>query len=94
MSISAHLNSVQLKEIIEHERKTNKATSEVQKHMEDGEGVLDPDNSISNLNTDLNIIDNKFDHECLDEVITLLNARPICQSNADWVPGSKYPTAG
>jgi hypothetical protein len=90
MSPSAQLTSEQLKEIIEGAKKTNQGTNEVQEQVEDGEEVLNPDNSISVLSTALNTINNKFEHECLDEAVRLLNAHPICQSTEGCVPGHTY----
>ena len=58
--------------------------------MEDGEGLLDPVNTRSVLNTLLSTINNEFEHECLDEAVRLLNAHPIHQSTDDCVPGHKY----
>ena len=93
MSLSAQLNSEQLKEIIEDEKDTDKGATEVQEQV-DGEEVLDPDNTSSVLNTVLNTINNKFEHECLDEAVTLLNAHPIYQSTDDRVLGHKYSIPG
>jgi len=90
MSLSAQLTSEQLKEIIEDEKNTDKSAREVQQQVEDGEEVLDPDNTSSVLNTVLNTINNEFEHKCLDEAVRLLNVRPICQSTDDRVPGRKY----
>ena len=45
MSSSALLTSEQLTEIIEDEKNTNKSAREVQEQVEDGEEVLDPDNT-------------------------------------------------
>jgi hypothetical protein len=58
--------------------------------VEDGEKVLDPENTSSLLNTVLNTINNQFEHECLDEAVRLLNGHPIQQSPDDRVPGCKY----
>ena len=94
MSPSAQLTSEQVKEIIEDEKKINNGAREVQEQVEDGKEVLDPDYSILVLSTVLNTINNKFEHECLDEVVRLLNARPIRQSTEDRVPGQKYSIPG
>ena len=88
MSPSAKLTSEQLKEISEDGKKTNQGAREVQEQV-DGEEDLDPDNTSSVLNTVLKTINHKFEHECLDEVIRLLNAHPICHSTDDRVPGHK-----
>jgi len=94
MSLSAQHTSEQLKEIIEDEKNTDKSAREVQEQVEDGEEVLDPENSISVLNMILNTINNEFEHECLDKAVRLLNARPIRQSPAASVPGRKYSIPG
>jgi hypothetical protein len=94
MSPSAQLTSEQLKEIIEDEKKTDQGSREVQEQVEDGEEVLDPDNTSSVLSTVLNTINNQFEHKCLDEAVRLLNANPICQSTDDCVPGHKYSIPG
>ena len=57
--------------------------------MEDVQKVLDPENTSSVLNTVLNTINNKFEHECLDEAVRLRNMRPIRQSPDDRDPGRK-----
>jgi len=89
MSLSAQLTSEQLKEIIEDKKNTDKRAREVQGQVEDGEEVLDPENTSSVLNPFLNTINNEFEHECLDEAVRKLNACPICQSLDDRVPGRK-----
>ena len=94
MSLSAQLTSKQLKEIIEDEKNTDKSAREVQEQVEDGEEVLDPENTSAVLNTVLNAINNEFEHECLDEAVRLLNVRPICQSPDERVPGCKYSIPG
>jgi len=58
--------------------------------VQDGEEVLDPDNTRSVLSAVLNTINNEFEHECLDEAIWLLKAHPIRQLIDDRVPGHKY----
>ena len=68
---------------------TDKGAREVQEQV-DGEENLDPDNTSSVLNPVLNTINNKFEHECLDEAVRLLNAHLICQSTDDCVPGHMY----
>jgi len=73
MSPYAQLTSEQLKEIIEDEKKTNTGAREVQEQV-DGKEAFDPDNTCSVLNTVPNTINNKFEHECLDEAVRLLNA--------------------
>jgi len=94
MSISAQLTSEQLKEIIEDEKNTDKSPREVQEQVEDGEGVLDPENTSSVLKMVLNTINNEFEHKCLDEAVRLLNAHSIRQSTEARVPGCKYSIPG
>jgi len=94
MSLSAQLTLEQLKENIEDEMKPNQGGREVQEQVEDGEVVLDPDNTSSVLYTVLNTFNNKFEYECLDEAVRLLNAHPICQSTDDHVPGHKESIPG
>jgi len=94
MSPSAQLTSEQQTEIIEDEKNTDKGAREVQEQVEDGEEVLDPENTSSVLNTVLNPINNEFEHECLDEAVRLLNAHPIRQSTDDHVPGHKDSIPG
>jgi len=83
----------QLKEIIEDEKKTDHGAREVQEQL-DGKEDLDPYNTSSVLSTVLNTINNKFEHECFEEAVRLLNAYPIHQSIDDLVPGHKYSIAG
>jgi len=80
-------SSEQLKEIIQDEMKTAQGAREVQEQVEDGKEVLDPDNTSPVLSTVLNTINNKFDHECLDEAVGLLDVHPIRQSTDDHVQG-------
>jgi len=56
MSLCAQLPSRQLKEIIEDEKDTDRSAREVQERVENGEEVLDPENTSSILNTLLNTI--------------------------------------
>jgi len=74
--------------------KTDQGAREVQEQVEDGEEVLDPQNTSSVLSTVLNAINNEFEHECLDKVVWLLNAHPIRQLTDDHVPGHKYSIPG
>jgi hypothetical protein len=62
--------------------------------VEDGEEVLDPDNTSSVLNTVLITINNEFEHKWLDEAVRLLNDHPIRQSTDDCVPGHNYSIPG
>ena len=73
---------------------TDKSAREVQQQVENSEEILNPENTSSGLNPDLNTINNEFEHECLDEAVRLLNAHPIRQSTADRVPGGKYSIPG
>jgi len=59
MSLTVQLVSEQLKDIIEDDKNTDKSGREVQKQVEDGEEVLDPDNWSSLLNTVINTINNE-----------------------------------
>jgi uncharacterized protein YdeI (YjbR/CyaY-like superfamily) len=79
MSPTAQLTSEQLKEIIEDEKETDQGAREVQEQVEDGEKVLNPDNTRSVLSTDPNTINNEFEHECLDEAVRVLNVHLIRQ---------------
>jgi hypothetical protein len=94
MSPSAQLTTEQLKEIIEDEKMTDQGARKVQEQVEDGEEVLDRENTSSVLSTVLNPINNEFEYECLDEAVRLLNAHPIRQSPDDRVPGHKYSILG
>jgi hypothetical protein len=77
MSQLAQLTSVQLKVFIEDQKKFEQGAREVQKHVDDKED-LDPGNTSSELNPVFNTINNKFEHECIEEVLRLLNAHPTC----------------
>jgi len=71
-------------------KNTDKGTREVQEQMDDGEEVLDSENTPTVLIYVLNIINDEFEDICLDEAVRVLNARPICQSITDLVPGNMY----
>jgi len=94
MSRSAQLTSEQLKEIIEDEKNTEKGAREVQEQVEDGEEVLDPANTGSELNMVCSTLNHEYGHKCHDEAVRLLNAHPIRQSTDDWVPGHTYSIPG
>jgi len=94
MSTSAQLTSARLNEIIENEKNTDKRARVVQEQVEDREEVLDPENTSSALNTVLSTINNTFEHKCLAEAATMLNAHPIRQSTDHCVPGHKYLIPG
>jgi len=72
---------------------TDQGAREVQEQV-DGKEVFDPDNTISVMSTALNTIHNEFEHDCLHEVVRLLNAHLICQSADDCVLGHKYSIPG
>jgi len=61
----------------------NKVSREVPEQLADGDEVVNPDNSSAVLNAVLNAINNRFEHQCVDEVVRGLNDHPICQSQAD-----------
>jgi hypothetical protein len=94
MSLSVQLTSEQLQEIIEDKKNMDKSAREVQEQVEDGEEVIDSENTSSVLNMVPNTINDEFQHGCLDEPVRLLNARPIPQSPHDHVPGRKYSIPG
>jgi len=73
--------------------KTYQGVRKVQEQV-DGEEVLNPDNTSSELNTVLNTINIEFEHECLDEVVREQNVCPIHQSIDDRVSGNKYSIPG
>ena len=56
--------------------------------MEDGEEVLDPDDTSSVLNAVVNTINNRFEHNCLAEVVRVWKCDLIWKSEADRVPGN------
>lgn len=58
--------------------------------MKDGEEVLNEDTGSSVLHTVLNAINNAFEPKCLNNPVTLLDSRPIWQSNDYWVFGNTY----
>jgi hypothetical protein len=94
MRPSVQLILGQLKDNIEDVKKTDQIAREVQEQVDDGEEVLDPDNTSSVLSTVLNTINNEFEHECLDEMVRLLNIHLIRQSTDNRVPGHKYSIPG
>ena len=77
-----------MKVIIEDELKTDQGATEVLQKV-DGKKILDPDNTVSELSTVFNTINNQFEHECLNEVVRLLNVHPFCHSTDNCVPGHK-----
>ena len=93
MSPSVQLTSEELKEIIEDEKRTDQGAQEIQEQV-GGKEVLDSDITGSLLSTVLYTISNEFEHECLDEVVRLLNVHPIRQSTDDRVPGHNYSIPG
>jgi len=60
---------------------------EVQEQVENGKGVLEPDNSSSVLNIVPISIKNKFDPKCLDTLVMIRNTHHIQQSIADRISG-------
>jgi hypothetical protein len=90
MSLITKLTTEQHKENIEDEKNTNTYAREVMEQVEDGEEVLDPENTSSVLNTVVNTIKNKVEHECPDAAVRLLIVRLICQLLDDCVPGRMY----
>jgi hypothetical protein len=94
MSPSAQCTLEQLKEIIEDKRNTDKGGRGIQKHVEDGEKVLDPANTSCVVYTVFCTINNKFEPKYLAETVRLLNAYPIPQSTDDQVPGQKHRISG
>jgi len=94
MSPSAQLTLEELKEIIGDQKNTGKGARQIQEQVEDGEEVLDPENTSSVFNTVLNTINNKFEHNCLDEAVRLQNAHLIGQLTDDCVPGHKDSIPG
>jgi hypothetical protein len=87
MSPSAQLILEQLEGTIENEKNTERSAKELLEQVEDGEEVLDPANTSSVLNTVLCPMNNKFEHQSVDEVVRLLNAHRIRQSTEGQVPG-------
>ena len=71
MSPSAQRTSEQLKEIIEDEKYTEIGARDVQEQVEDGEEVFNPANNSSLLIMVLSTINNEFEHERLDEAVSL-----------------------
>jgi len=94
MSLSAELISEQLKEIIQNEGNIDNSAREVQEHVEDGEEVLDPDNTNAVVNTVLNTISNEFEYGCLHEAVRLLTECPVRQSPDDRVLRRKNSIPG
>jgi len=90
MSPSALLTLEQLKKISEDTMKTDKGAREVQEQVENGEDVLDPDNSGWVMTVVLNTILHIFQLEHLEAAARLLNACSICHSKADLFLGHKH----
>jgi hypothetical protein len=90
MSPSAQLTAEQLQEIIEDEKKTHQGSGEVMEQVEDGEVVLDPDDTSLAWSTGLNTINDECEHECVDQAVRLLDSHQFRQSTDDHVPGHKY----
>jgi len=94
MSPSAQLTSEQMNLIFENEKNTVIGASKVQEQVEDGEEVLNPENTSSVLNMVLSTINNEFKHEFLDQVVRHWNPYPISQSTDDRLPGHKHSFPG
>jgi hypothetical protein len=62
--------------------------------VEDGEEELNQENISSILDTVVNTINHKFEHECQNGVVRLLNTHPVRHSPDDYVPGCKYSIPG
>ena len=73
---------------------SDKSEREVQEQVDDCKEVLDPENGSPVMNTVLTTIKKKFEPECLDETVWLLNAHPLGQISDYCVPGHKYSIAG
>jgi len=71
MSPSAQRTMEQLKEIIENEKNTENGALEDQDQVVDGEKVLDPANTSLGLQSVLSTINSEFEHECLNEAVSL-----------------------
>jgi len=74
-------------------RRPTKLQANVQEQLH-GEEFLDPDNTISVLSTVRNTINNEFEHECLDELVRLLDAHLLRQSTEHRLPDHKYSIPG
>jgi hypothetical protein len=74
--------------------KTDQLAKEVEEQVEDGEDILDPDNTTSVVSTLFNAINNELKHKCRDEAVRLLNAHPVQRSTYDRDPGVKYSIPG
>jgi len=94
MSPSAQFTSEQVKEIIEDKKTTDQGAREVQDQVQNGEELLNPDNSSLVWNIGLNTINNKLEHMCLNVVVRLLDAHRIPELQADRVPGNMYSIPG
>jgi len=79
MSPSVQLSEEQLKEINEDDIMTYQLSREIHKHL-DRKEILYLENSHSVLSSVLNSNDNKFQIECLEASIRLMNAYPISES--------------
>jgi len=89
----AHLTLEQLNEVIQDVRYTKQGACEVQVEV-DAEEVLDLDITNSAWSTVHNTVNCETEHECLDEVVRLLNAYLIHQMIDDHVPGDTYSIPG
>jgi hypothetical protein len=80
--------------MIEDEKKSDKHSRKVQKEGEDDKEILNPLNTSSGLNMVVDTINNKFDPECLNDAVRLLNTHTFRQPRDDCVPGHKYSVPG
>jgi hypothetical protein len=87
---SSQRSSEQLKEIIDDKKNADNGAKGVQEQVVDDEKVLNLANTSLVVNIVPSTINNKFEHECLDEEVRLLNVHPNRQSIDDCVPGHKY----
>lgn len=76
--------------IMEDAKKTDPGATVVQEQVEDGAEVLDPNNCRSVVSNAHKTINNKLEHERLDNAVPLLNACLIHQTKNDHVPGNMY----
>jgi len=93
-SPSAQCKLEQLKDIIEDEMITDKGPREDQEQVEDGEEVLDQQNTSSVCNTVFNTLNNEFEHKWLGETVRPLNAHLIWKWTNERIPGHKYSIPG
>lgn len=96
----AQHTSEQPRENIEYENNTDIGTREVQDQVVATEEILDPTKTSSVMNTNINAINNEYEHKYHSEIMRLLNAHPIPESadsggssykrSFPGVPGTKF----